>query len=447
MVPTAAVSPARPGTPLADAFENEVDPVTNPGSPSLRDPHDVSPGANPFISPDASLPASSFDESNRSVTGAGRPHPEDTTPRYFYSRRVKKGDVEKPWLKRKDPKEKWVTILPILGILVGLGIAGFLVWDGINSVVKHQYCEVLYEDFSQGLRDSIWSKEVELGGFGNGEFGMTTTDEQNIFLQDGHLVIRATLQDSALIEKDTVLNLTSQGICTSDLASRCVAVTNTTIGNSSIVPPALTARINTRNGPTIKYGRVEVTAKLPVGDWLWPAIWMMPVNSVYGEWPASGEIDIMESRGNNWTKRAIRHSTYSKDFNTFGLEWSQKYLFTYVNSRLLQVMYTNFAKSFWERGNFPDFDAEGQRIEDPWSRTGRAQTPFDQDFFLILNVAVGSQNGWFEDAPGKPWRDGSPNAAKDFWENRDAWYPTWTQPEMVVSKVVMWQQCNGNEEL
>jgi len=71
-----------------------------------------------------------------------------------------------PWLQTKDPKEKWVTILPLLGILVGLGIAGFLVWDGIRSVVRHRYCEVLNEDFASGLRDSVWTKEVELGGFG-----------------------------------------------------------------------------------------------------------------------------------------------------------------------------------------------------------------------------------------------------------------------------------------
>ena len=46
------------------------------------------------------------------------------------------------------------------------------------------------------------------------------------------------------------------------------------------------------------YGRVEARAKMPAGDWIWPAIWMMPVREVYGNWPTSGEIDIVESRGN-----------------------------------------------------------------------------------------------------------------------------------------------------
>ena len=57
-------------------------------------------------------------------------------------------------------------------------------------------------------------------------------------------------------------------------------------------------------------------------------------------------------------------------------------------------------------------------------------------------------NGWFEDAQsGKPWIDGSPNAKKDFWNARNSWFPTWTSPAMEVSKVVMWQQCDGDEQL
>ena len=48
-----------------------------------------------------------------------------------------------------------------------------------------------------------------------------------------------------------------------------------------------------------KYGRVEIRAKHPGGRGLWPAIWMMPQYSVYGGWPASGEIDIFEGRGQN----------------------------------------------------------------------------------------------------------------------------------------------------
>jgi beta-glucanase (GH16 family) len=375
-----------------------------------------------------------------------------------------------------DPKEKWVTIIPLIGMLIGFGIAGFLVYDGISSVVHHKYCPILSDDFSGGLNTNIWTQEAEVGGFGNGEFEQTTLTDENVFVQDGMLIIKPTLQDATLIESNNVINLTADGTCTSDVLTNCVTVTNITDG--SIVQPVKSGRINTKKGATIKYGRVEVTARLPAGDWLWPAIWMLPVNDTYGPWPLSGEIDIAESRGNNHTygqggnnivssaihwgpdssddgwwrtnvKRQALHTTYSATTHTFGLEWSQKYLFTYIDTLLLQVLYTNFNEPLWERGGFGAFNANGTRLVDVWSQTGRDQTPFDQEFYLILNVAVGGTNGWFADGKsGKPWVDSSTTAKLDFWNARDQWYPTWTAAgagQMEISKVEMWQQCDGNE--
>lgn len=306
---------------------------------------------------------------------------------------------------------------------------------------------------------------------------MTTPGDDNVFVQNGHLIIKATPQDDALMQTDNIIDLLADGTCTSTSPAACIAATNTTAGNSSVVPPARSGRINTSKGAVLKYGRVEVTAKLPAGDWLWPAIWLMPANDTYGAWPLSGEIDVAESRGNNYTypaggsnivsstlhwgpdqvndgfwrtnvKRRALHTTYAAGFNTFGLEWSEKYIFTYINTRLLQVLYTNFDEPLWQRGDFPPYYTNGTRIQDPWTQTGHPNTPFDQPFYLILNLAVGGTNGWFGDGEaGKPWSDASPNAKRDFWSAKDQWLPTWTQPQMEVSRVVMMQQCDGGEEL
>jgi len=449
-----------------------------PGTPDTtgRSPYEdtISPAAtgrvNPFASPFTSRPTSSFGSSSAVNRTDAIPN------RYFHSRRVRKGEIEKPWKDKKDPKEKWVTIIPMIGLVIGLAIAGFLVYDGLSSVVTHTYCPVLSDDFSGGLNTKIWTQEAEVGGFGNGQFEETTVTDENVFIQDGKLVIKPTLQDATLVESNSVINLTSAGTCTSNSLADCVSITNKTAG--TIVQPVKSGRINTKKGATIKYGRVQVTAKLPAGDWLWPAIWMLPVNNTYGVWPASGEIDIVEARGNNYTytqggnniisstlhwgpdslndaywrtnvKRSALHTTYAATEHTFGLEWSQKYLFTYVNSRLMQVLYTNFDQPLWKRGNFPVGDANTTKIIDEWAETGRDQTPFDQEFYLVLNVAVGGTNGWFADsASGKPWVDESTTAKQDFWNARDQWYPTWTKDnvgQMTVSKVEMWQQCDGNE--
>lgn len=298
---------------------------------------------------------------------------------------------------------------------------------------------------------------------------MTTTTDENVFVRDGQLYIKPTLQDPALIESNNVIDLLADGSCSSTLWSNCITGTNVT--NGTIVNPVKSGRINTKAGVTLQYGRVEVTAKLPAGDWMWPAIWMLPVDSKYGPWPRSGEIDIMESRGNNYTyqqggnnivssalhwgpnsandawwrnnvKRKALHTTYSSGFHTFGLEWSEKYIFTYIDTRLLQVMYTQFDKPLWKLGQFPLSDSNGTRLQDPWSFTGRENTPFDQEFYLILNVAVGGTNGWFKDGESnKPWVDSSKTARKDFWEAREQWEPTWEKDgQMIVKSVKIWQQ-------
>ncbi|MCJ1483495.1 hypothetical protein MMC06_003663 [Schaereria dolodes] len=452
---TSASATPRPGTPEYTPFNDAISPA-----PSHR--------VNPFASPFASRPAST-----RASSSAVDLHQQGLSQRYFHSRRVRKGEVERPWMDKKDPREKWVTIIPLIGLAVGFALAGFLVYDGMKTVVNHTYCQVLDEDWSGGFNDKVWTKEAEVGGFGNGQFEETTTTDENVFIQDGQLWIKPTMQDQSLIETNNIIDLGKQGICTSDIFTNCVAVTNTT--NGTIVNPVKSGRINTKKGATIKYGRIEVEAQLPSGDWLWPAIWLLPVDSIYGQWPQSGEIDIAESRGNNYTyaqggnnivssalhwgpntandawwrtnvKRNALHTTFSKATHTFGMEWSEKYIFTYIDTRLLQVLYTNFDQPLWLRGNFPLSDSNGTRLTDPWSQTGNDATPFDQEFYLILNVAVGGTNGWFEDGKsGKPWVDQSPTAKKDFWTARNQWLPTWQEAgQMVVKSVKIWQQKGYN---
>ena len=81
------------------------------------------------------------------------------------------------------------------------------------------------------------------------------------------------------------------------LVTACGAVSNET--TATVINPVMSARIHTKRSHHIQFGKVEVRAKIPRGDWLWPSIFMLPVNEdKYGPWPRSGEIDIMQSRGN-----------------------------------------------------------------------------------------------------------------------------------------------------
>jgi beta-glucanase (GH16 family) len=92
--------------------------------------------------------------------------------------------------------------------------------------------------------------------------------------------------------------------------------------SGNVINPIRSARLRTVNSFSTRYGRVEVKAKLPVGDWLWPAIWMLPKHNDFGPWPASGEIDIMESRGNGVDYPANGNNWFGSTLH-WGPNWDQ----------------------------------------------------------------------------------------------------------------------------
>jgi hypothetical protein len=101
--------------------------------------------------------------------------------------------------------------------------------------------------------------------------------------------------------------------------------------------------------------------------------------------------------------------------------------------------------TMWKRGSFPPKDDSVNplvALVDPWSQTGRPNTPFDQNFYLILSLAVGGQNAYFID--GKPWVDKSPSAMWDFWQGRSTWNDTWgsrTDRALAISSINIWALC------
>ena len=80
----------------------------------------------------------------------------------------------------------------------------------------------------------------------------------------------------------------------------------------------------------------------------------------------------------------------------------------------------------WARGGFGNSILNHSALFDPWSQTGRPNTPFDQPFYLILNVAIGGTNGYWKDGVGqKPWGDASLSGPKEFWDAKGLWQTTW----------------------
>ena len=165
-------------------------------------------------------------------------------------------------------------------------------------------------------------------------------------------------------------------------------------------------RINTAGKLDFTYGRVEARIHAPGNQGLWSAFWMLPTDSKYGTWAASGEIDIMEvfSRdpapfnqaavhyGMAWPLQAFHYQRNesvdpSSGFHEYALEWDANELRWYVDG---QHYYTVRNSTYW---TYYVDDATGAFTE------GSDSAPFDQPFHLLLNMAVGGTLGG-DPAPG-----------------------------------------------
>jgi beta-glucanase (GH16 family) len=214
--------------------------------------------------------------------------------------------------------------------------------------------QLVWQDEFDGptLDYSKWEIEINAFGGGNNELQIYTDRKENVRVEGGSLILE-TRRDSHGIQ-GTVREYSS-------------------------------GRIRSKRRGDWKYGRFEIRAKLPRGQGLWPAIWLMPSDDVYGGWAASGEIDIVEYKGQEpnqvwgtlhygapWpnnkhsgTQYRLPQRTFADTFHVFALEWEAGVIRWYVDDHLYQT------QTKWDTTAAP-FPA-----------------PFDQEFHLIINQAVG----------------------------------------------------------
>ncbi len=197
-----------------------------------------------------------------------------------------------------------------------------------------------------GLPNSAkWGYDIGTGsgGWGNNELQYYTNRSQNAFVQNGILKITVTKENF------------SGSAYTS-------------------------ARLLSKDKYSLKYGKIEVSAKMPVGVGTWPAIWMLGNNISTVSWPACGEIDIMEHLGRDLNKiygtlhypgrsggnadgATVMISNATTAFHKYTLDWSATEIKFYVD----EVVFKTF--------------------------NNNASVPFNQNFFFILNVAMGGNFG------------------------------------------------------
>ncbi len=146
------------------------------------------------------------------------------------------------------------------------------------------------------------------------------------------------------------------------------------------------ARVVTKNKGDWKYGKIDVRAQLPAGVGSWPAIWMLPTDWKYGGWPQSGEIDIMENVG--FKPDSLFGSVHTEWYNHIQKTQVTKGVF----DPTLSSQYHNYGIE-WDEEKIDFLFDEKKYLTFRNQHTGSKAYPFDQAFYLVLNVAVGGNWG------------------------------------------------------
>ncbi|RIK78902.1 MAG: glucan endo-1,3-beta-D-glucosidase [Planctomycetota bacterium] len=237
----------------------------------------------------------------------------------------------------------WISLLSVVAV------AGTLRADEGNW-------KLIWSDEFDGdkLDYSKWEAEVNAFGGGNDEQQMYTDRKENVRVENGSLVIEAR-KDNPNIQGTT--------------------------------RPYSSGRVRTKHRGDWKYGKIEARAKLPEGEGMWSAVWMLPTEEKYGGWAASGEIDIIEINGKSpetahltihhgggWPnnrqtggKHKLDEGKYTDDFHVYAIEWQAKSIRWLIDGKPV------YESSDWQ------------------SAGGKFPAPFDQEFHLILNLAVGGR--------------------------------------------------------
>jgi beta-glucanase (GH16 family) len=232
----------------------------------------------------------------------------------------------------------------------------FIPSDGYTTPETYTgYDKVWQDEFSGTTLDlTSWGFDVGGGGWGNNELQYYTNNRpENVFIDNGKLVIQAKKESFS--------------------------------GNAYT-----STRLLTKGKREFTYGRIDIRAKLPVANGIWPALWMLGKKIDQTSWPACGEIDIMELVGKepnrvhgtmHWGANTAGHQSYGTNYTLQSGTYADKF---HVFSML------------WEADKIEIFMDDISYCKFDKTRVGSAAYPFNEPFFLIFNVAVGGT--W----PGSP---------------------------------------------
>lgn len=262
--------------------------------------------------------------------------------------------------------------------------------------------ELVWSDEFDGtvIDDSKWAFEVNCWGGGNDEAQCYTDSPDNAYVEDGILNIKAIRESVSGPE----LNPDSPDYDPSNIKEKSFSSARL----RSVSPYDFSQGEGFHFENDWTYGRMEVRAKVPSGQGTWAAAWMLPTDWEFGGWAMSGEIDILEAVnigaqsdaeganpgdvenrvygtlhfGRAWPGNVHSGVEYdalnpAADFHTYTIEWEEGAIRWFVDD----VHYATQTKEGW----YTHYQDENG----VWQSSGATAAPFNQDFHIILNLAMG----------------------------------------------------------
>ncbi|ETN65516.1 Gram negative binding protein subgroup A [Anopheles darlingi] len=321
---------------------------------------------------------------------------------------------------------------------------------------------LIFEDtFDQNSLGTKWQHEIRIPlDTESAEFLSYQDHPENSYIAGGRLFIVPTLVTMSP-------DYTDERIRTGELTLQgCISPTNNPYEcqrkaeRATVLPPVMSAKLGTKNYFRFRYGRVEIRAKLPKGDWIFPQLLLQPVENYYGYADlASGQMRIAHILANRILERVsdgkqidghrlqggvlitnqatlrgelLRSNSadehFGDAFHVYGLIWTPDQIAVTVDGFQYGTIKTNL-RQFAHQRNLTQANL--------WNAE-RPLAPFDREFFLSLGVGVGGVKDFPDPSVtgpsrvAKPWRNTSPKAEYLFYQNRNTWYRTWTEPELTV---------------
>ncbi|XP_031834465.1 beta-1,3-glucan-binding protein [Nomia melanderi] len=331
-------------------------------------------------------------------------------------------------------------------------------WIVTTEKPKEKPGTLLFNEDFDNFNTLIWERDIRIPLSPDYEFCVYHNEHHAPLLQvvGGKARFKLQMLEDQYGDRATAFGKMELSGCTSKILEEC----SRNAGAYSILPPVLSSRLTTKKSFNFRYGRIEIRAKFPQGDWLYPEMYLQPTSNTYGFGYSSGRIILGLARGNDHLIDPKGDLIFDSRKLDFGFRVGTS---THVDDYVVSKINENGSKwtqdfhnytTIWNKNEF-QFFVDGEEVgklcpkRDGWLNNTdyNKMAPFDKEFYISIGLGVGGirvfPDGTKSSDHTKPWRNIGAKAMLQFWQAKNDWFPTWTRqsgkmPSFEIDYIRVW---------